>query len=424
MTRVTSRSTVCSRKSTRSDYHGNIDRTYVDDTVGCVTQTLTRSDITINPAEVDGWRKPSPYIATLTASDPGQIHAVVDYTNNRELYIESGKVGAWNSGPYFTVTESALKERFPTSSDVDASVILARNNVADRVASFGESLAELVQTLKSLAGLAGSIDSFIQAAMAKDYKRVADSLGIPRNARKHRRAVVRFNGMGIPTVANAFLCWNFGLSPIIEDMVALAVLMGSGKPLRITGKSLYRPRGWKQQRSVTYTSQVPPTAFSYDINFIRKSEVGVATRLDYEVSLEALRNLTSYGLLDAPATLWALVPYSFLVDFVLPVSEVLRSMTATFGLSYKGGSATRFSKIDDKFVNSKPDPDRPGMKCREFRLSVGDLHGVHMERIVFKTDPEPATLWIKDPISAFSAATVFSLLAQSLEGKTNRHQYK
>lgn len=424
MTRVTSRSTLYRRKSIRTDYHGNIDRTYADDTVFGVSQTLIRSDITINPVEVDGWRKPSPYVATLTASDPGEIHAVVDYTNNRKLYTESGKVGAWNTGPYFAITESALKERFPTSSDVDAAVIQARNNVADRVASFGESLVELTQALKGLAGLAGSIDSFIQAAMAKDYKRVADSLGIPRNARKHRRAVVRYNGMGIPTVANAFLCWNFGLSPIIEDMVALAVLMGNGKPLRVTGKSLYRPRGWKSQKPLTYTSQVPPTAFWYDINYIRKSEVGVTARLDYEISLEGLRNLTSYGLLDVPATLWAVVPYSFLVDFVLPVSEVLRSLTATFGLSYKGGSATRFCTIDDKFVNSRQMPDVAGIKCREFRLSAGDLRGVHMERIVFKTDPNPVTLWIKDPISAFSASTVFALLAQSLEGKTNRQLYK
>lgn len=417
MARVTSVSTVARRYASRTGPSGNTG-TYINDTVGMTTSTLNRADIVRNPPGSSAvWRKPLPYFAELTSSDPGEcMHSVT--TIDGYTYVEEGKMGVNLTQPLFSINSNMLNAIFPTASDTDAAVIRARNNVADRVASFGESLAELIKTLNGLKDLASQVDSFIAAALKKDYNKVADSLGIPRKVRKHRRAVIRYNKMGLPTVSNAFLCWNFGLQPIISDMVALAIAMGEGKPLRIVGKGQYKTRAnQKHNVGVSYSCAMPYSAVPYTVNFRRMQKAGVRVRLDYEVGIERLRDLTSFGLLDAPATVWALVPYSFLVDFVLPVSEVLRSLTATFGLTFKGGSATRYVRISDKFQNvvyPRVEQLAPFYSAVSMRGSVGDLDGMKMDRKVFYTDPNPVTLWVKDPLSAFSAATVFSLLGQRL----------
>lgn len=415
MARITSVGSVVIRQMSRTNSAGGTGY-YVNDAMAYTKSTLNRADIVRNPPSTSGsWRKPLPYNAELTMSACGDCYHEV--TQDGFTYREIGKMGSNTTWPTFAITAAMLNGVFPSQSDQDAAVVRARNNVADRVASFGESLAELIKTLDGLKDLASKIDRFIIAATAKDYDAVADSLGIPRKIRKHRRAIVRYNKMGIPTVSNAFLCWNFGLFPIISDMVALAVAMGEGKPLRITGKGEYKTRAnQKHNVPVSYELAIPYVGVPYTVNYLRMQKAAVRVRLDYEVSIERLRDLTSFGLLDAPATVWALVPYSFLVDFVLPVSEVLRSLTATFGLTFKGGSATRYVRISDSFQNVVYPRKEDILYCTHLNLrgSADDIEGMKMVRSVFETDPNPVTLWIKDPLSAFSAATVFSLLGQKL----------
>ena len=214
-----------------------------------------------------------------------------------------------------------------------------------------------MQTVQSLGALAKQVSLFLDAAASKNYGGVARSLGLSPSSRKHRRAVKRFKQLsirhlGVPTVSNALLCWNFGLQPIISDMVALAILIGEGKNLRVVGKGTHARS--KTKRVVPYDFVVPygGTSAPYTVRLNEVVEEGVYVRLDYEVSIEGLRQLTTYGLTDAPTTLWAVAPYSWLVDFVLPVSEVLRSLTATIGLQFLSGTATRWVKCKNTYHSS------------------------------------------------------------------------
>lgn len=379
-----------------------------------VSSSLNRSDVTRNAKDASGWRKPSAYQAIYTSAAAGDIYARVHQPFNQRYVVEEGKPQANTNYPAYTITEGYLNGFLPPQNDIAQATIKARNNVADRIASFGESIAELMKTLSNLKDLASQVDKFITAALAKDFNAVADALGIPRRVRKHRRAVMRYNKLGIPTVSNAFLCWNFGLSPIVSDMVALAIAMGQGKPLRIVGKALVPRETGEQPVTIVRPGGLAHGGTGYKAYFRETRRSGTYVRLDYEINIEELRQLTSYGLLDAPATIWALVPYSFLVDFVLPVSEVLRSLTATHGLTFKGGTATRFVTIDRRYSNVVPNKDTRFEIWKDLRFSVPDLRGVKMDRSVFSSDPNPVTLWVKDPFGAFEAATVFSLLGQKL----------
>lgn len=408
MTRVTSYGSIAIRSAGFKAPSG-AQWAFLNDTTSYTRDKVARADVTRNRMDTGGWRKPSAYWCTVTSADAGFVDIEVSTTAGY-TYYNQGMLAPHTGVPAVQLDESYIVNQLPAVTRVDQAVILARNNVADRVASFGESLAELMKTLEGLGSLATAIDLFLEAAAKKDTTAMAKALGVKPASRKHRRAVSRWKGLG-PTVANAWLSWNFGLAPIISDMVALAILLGEGKNLRVSGRAVVFEKDSPVIIENTHAMSFGPATYQTAHNVVKRR--GTYVRLDYEVSLETLRSLTSYGLLDAPATAWALVPYSFLVDFALPVSEVLRSLTATFGLSFRGGSATRFVKVDWKFAFARF-PETPSYAWTKKTVLLNDVKGAHMERTVFKSDPNPVTLWMKDPLSAFSVATTFAVLTQKL----------
>lgn len=386
---------------------------------------LVRSDIVKTVIDEQGWRIPTAYTCSRVSADCGFLESEVTRASTNTTWRERGGVNTALSAPLFKITLAELTALNPTSTDVNRCLVKARNNLADRVASFGESIAEAKKTIGSLGSNAESIDKFISSAARKDWKGCARALGISPDSRKHRRAVkiveqnltskayksLIASGKAVPVVADSWLAWNFGLSPIISDMVSLAILLGDGKPLRVVGKSEYKSRPSEVRTGAMATALYSTYPISLLTREVRKA--GVKIRLDYEIRADFLRDLSSYGLLDAPATLWALQPYSFLVDFVLPVSEVLRSLTATLGTTFKGGSRTRYVRIEKSITGHIPGL-KPGYALKQLDVEVPPIDGMLMDRIVYNSDPYAIDLWIKDPFDAFKVATTTAVLVQRM----------
>lgn len=388
--------------------------TYIDDLRIYTARKVVRSDVTRNPVREDGWRPPSPYSCTVSSADAGYLSISVSSGSGVNQRIWNSR-SSWNVntfGPFFDVTAEYVQSFQPSWNSQNQSLVLARNNVADRVASFGESLAELGKTAGMLASQAAAISKFADAVQKRDYRAMATSLGVRPRSRKARRAEHHLRQSGVPTLANAWLAYNFGIKPIISDMVSLAILLGEGKNLRVTGKGAIFTR--KSDKKHVWSERTESfTGLKYAYGVSEEITAGVYSRLDYEVSMPALRQLTTYGLMDAPAVAWALVPYSFLVDFVLPVSEVLRSLTATFGLTYKGGCSTKFVRVKRKLDGAYALPTT-SQKVITFDASMSPLEGFDMVRTVHSTNPNPVAIWIKDPIDAFKVSTVLAVLTQRL----------
>lgn len=444
MARVTSTGSLKRRYAVSKNYQGLVTKVYMDSLTTYTKSTLNRADMQRQLMRIDGWRDPTTYFTTYTTADAGFCDIIVDNPNNKRYFVNKGGIHAPQVEPRFVISEAMLNTSFPSTANIDKSIVKARNNVADRVASFGESLLELYKSLSGIGALASQISEFIIAAERGNTNSMAKALGLDPKARKVRRAAKAFRltkksiwqlnakakaedkafrGVSkrsvVESVSNAFLTYNFGLSPIVSDMVSLAILIGEGKNLRCVGKgSVYE----KERTSmVSLPCNVDYAAVgAYNMVFKEHINAGTYTRLDYEVSAEKLRELTSFGLLDAPQNLWAIAPYSFMVDFVLPVSEVLRSLTATFGLTFMGGTTTRFTRVTRKFAFSTKNELGPSLKWVSFIARCDDLSGLKMVRTVHLSDPNPATLWVKDPFGAFEAATTFSVLAQRLLSTTTK----
>lgn len=385
--------------------------TYVNKTDIMVQSRGVRPDVLKTPKPLNGlkWRPPTPYFATFSGADCilVDVESKIDWAGY--TYRNIGKLSSHVAGANIKVTEEELANSLPTGRDVDRAVIKARNNVADRAASFAESIAEARRTIVSLGDMAKSIDNFLVASSKKNWKQAARAIGVKPGSKRYRRAVRNLQGAG-GTVGNAWLGFNFGLAPIVSDMVSTCILLGGEWSFRVSGSTVLVV----DKRE---TAEVQSSALGYQPVNVRwvlhqKVDTGVQARLDYELDSKFLAGFAKFGVSDALQLGWALVPHSYLVDFVLPVSEVLRSLTATAGLTFKGGSATRFCRIDRYSTDCTAVPS--GVRITRATFLDARVKARKMDREVFESEPFPVNLWLKDPFQAFPVATVFAVLGQRM----------
>lgn len=131
----------------------------------------------------------------------------------------------------------------------------------------------------------------------------------------------------------------------------------------------------------------------------------------FNVDLRSVRELSSLGLTQPEQIVWELVPYSFVVDWFLPIGSWLESMSALRGLSFKEGTLTRSSRVRAT-INVKERNPLPGTYrsswCQQKR--PGQYSRFEMQRIVLLQPPGVEPPDLRWPLSTDKLAKGLSLL--------------
>lgn len=71
-------------------------------------------------------------------------------------------------------------------------------------------------------------------------------------------------------------------------------------------------------------------------------------RVIYEYSLgnSVFHNLSSFGVTNPASLAWELLPFSFVVDWFLPVGDFLSSLDAEFGMTFRRGIYSSQTDVD------------------------------------------------------------------------------
>lgn len=204
--------------------------------------------------------------------------------------------------------------------------------------------------------------------------------------------------------AGTWLGYYYGIRPLISTMDAVS------KSYESKDKEMTVSRSIKSSLDPHYAiGQWPPgwdTSNTGEAYEGAKCGLKVAAKLDSDV-----RYLNSLGLTgsisDLIVTGWALLPYSFVVDWVIPVERFLRTRSWSSGLVYQTGYVNR--KIEAHTTHTLLTPltgrgQRPKAKV--------DL--LFFQREAFNTYPPPSGVSIKLSLTstqAFNAAAL--ILARS-----------
>ncbi len=132
-------------------------------------------------------------------------------------------------------------------------------------------------------------------------------------------------------------------------------------------------------------------------------------RVDYILETSTLGTLASVGLANPLSLVWERVPFSFVLDWFLPLGSWFNTFDARCGKSFGAGSSTQVVKSTGVAWRVIPSGDTVGSTP-----VGGDLHCLRMRRDILHSFPNPAPPTFKNPCSPVHVANALSLLATAL----------
>lgn len=197
-------------------------------------------------------------------------------------------------------------------------------------------------------------------------------------------------------VSNDFLMFQFGLRPLMSDIfgaIEVITAMSVGSPPTFTVRSQGKAVG----------------AYELDGNHYR---VDCKTRfvVDYSVDNEYLAVLNSIGLVNPLEPAWEVLPWSFVVDWFIPIGNWIHALNNCTGFVFlRGTKATTRLVTQTTAFAGKSAIEQYGR-----RYWNGHIQQVEerKERILLDAPPALELPRFKNPLSPYHIAETIALIAQ------------
>lgn len=364
------------------------------------SQSLTRDDVRKTPS--GSRRLPLPYKASGSTALSAYISSVCRFPL-AGLWHRATTDGTWG----------AARATLPSVLPWNESLIAERKvrmlkAIGDQKWSVGESLAEARESVSLIASSTKTLQKALLAAARKDWRRVASILRVRQKKL----------GKAADNAADGWLSYHFGWAPIVSDIAnALVYLSGVDDRDDLTFSAA------SSADEKTYTSfsygfyDVAANAglpFSLMLRGRKELQLSWKARVTYKVRISSLRELQRYGLAGL-STPWAVMPGSFLLDWILPIGDYLAAVDATAGLTFDSGFETRFARA--RVLDAEATYRLGDTQARMDRFSasvVGDGNSFSMSRSGWKGLQTP--FYVKDPLGLWKAVTAISLLQRDAYG--------
>jgi len=263
---------------------------------------------------------------------------------NYERYVclfkhTPGEWEQWQYGGWPQLTK--VSGYYPLGSTLDTTFgDYGRRSVSDELRQ--RSIVECLLRLKDgKATLSANLAETIMAA--DDLGRASiELLTLLRAARRGSWGLVRkqFGKALPPSVTNQYLRLHFGVLPLMSDVYGTyEVFSGLAD----------RPHVLSASKQIRGRRTLEPTDRWGNIRDARDqfSEL-CRTSLWATVENAELANASRVGLTDPLSVAWEIVPWSFVLDWFVPVGNMLEALNATVGLGFLAGSIT--SKVEGQFT--------------------------------------------------------------------------
>jgi hypothetical protein len=257
----------------------------------------------------------------VTMDSPYLLHShydnPVDHLSNNYDYVSnqfiSKRHGPFNYNP---VNSGAMDQVWSES------VTKALNSLKGKDTSdLGTDLGELKQTVDMFSKNAMRGANFIRHMRRGNWKKAADDLGLSSRAFRESRG---------KNLANMWLEYSYGWAPYASSMYGLGETIAeavSRQSNLIEGNGKSKLSGTEE---FVYGNWDVTAAWEYSVKTVLRADI----------TNPMLHFLDSMGLTNPASVAWELVPFSFVVDWFIPVGNVLSALTSSSGLTWHGGQIT------------------------------------------------------------------------------------
>jgi hypothetical protein len=277
----------------------------------------------------------------------------------------------------------------PTDARNEA-VVKALNKIADQKVNLGENLATLGQTVRMFANYASILTGALNIARGKKSWR--PFLG------KSRRTIEREGPL--TRAASEYLAYVYGLKPLMQDLFNTTNTMKA-----LSGQTLLF-KGVGKATRLKATSTKSPVSLSYSRITSQRGQSMAKVKCtiwgQLDPNTQSLRAMNQLGLLNPLGLAWDLVPWSFVVDWFLPIGPVLYALSAPAGLLFVDGSLsircseTETFRYDVSTTGFQYEGRQQDAPCNESPLIL-DRTYEGFSRETFSNWPLPGFYFDQDP---------------------------
>lgn len=260
--------------------------------------------------------------------------------------------------------------------------------IGRRQVNYGESLGEARETVRMLSGSVKTAVQALLAAKRGQWSRVPKILGIPRQKIKDGTAF-----------RQGWLAYNYGWKPFFSDIYDSWQLLNKGFALQ-------EPLIFSAVRQLK-TKENLVTRQNSDYVLSGTGETLKTAKAFYKVSNSSINMLHQLGLINPLEVAWALQPYSFVVDWFLPVGNVLEALSARMGIDFVDGYYG-VRRTSSATVRSRTNTATQKPLVRNFKVQTDYFS---YERRPMANLPLPA-LYAKSPFSSSHLISAIALLGQ------------
>lgn len=316
----------------------------------------------------------------------------------RQTNVQSGVYANFNDYPSHVPSNivSAME------NEVIAKVL---GRLKDQKANHLENAATYKQNVGMIVNAVTRIGQAANRLRHGDIAGAARRLGVqPRNFTGFNRQFARDQSKA---VANGWLELQYGWLPLCSDIYETAELIHR----RLQKKTPLQRVSAGSSKSFTTVSKSSATDGDTVMTNEAKAEVKVI--LYYSTPNENLKSLVQLGITNPLSLAWELVPWSFVVDWFLPIGSFVSNLDAGLGAKFRKGCKT--TALVSKLTATKT---AHGKQSGGFTYNT-DLKAfakrVAINRIDLAGFPLPTLPQFKDPLSAMHLANATALLVQQMK---------
>jgi hypothetical protein len=287
--------------------------------------------------------------------------------------------------------------------------------IRDSKVNVGQVLGERGQTVNLFANTAKRVYDVLTNLKKGNWNRAAEAVNGKTSARKQRKYRKRFAEDPTGAVANGWLELQYGWLPLLEDCYGAAELIAQKRVREVRTKTVKKKQRWLWSE--------PSQSFAKGITLGNFYGAKTTTRLEYTIKYvvyystpnEGLHTLAQLGVTNPALIAWELTPWSFVIDWFIPIGNFLASMDATYGLTFEKGCKTVFQKWTSK--TELWGGDYKGGSDGNYRhlRQNQSREKVICDRTPLTGFPRPALPRFKNPVSTLHIANAVSLLTQLLK---------
>lgn len=318
----------------------------------------------------------------------------------------TGGVGQGNGGRFFSENhfDACVLEAtaLDTGSLSNQALIKARLKLKGQSLNLGVAWAERQRTAQLVGDTTIQLARAFTAVRTGKVRHAMNLLGISSRRKEPR-------GSNVP---RKWLELQYGWKPLVSDVYGACEALSKRDRMsdwRVTAIG-------EVHRELTWTNTIPPyisgPSLNPDASYCdAKSWQGAYVRIDAIPGNTALSVLSSLGVTNPLEVAWELVPYSFVVDWFLPVGDWVRTLDAMLGYASATTSTSVLARAFwlEKGLSGKH-PSNGRWVDNSF---TGSKERVKLTRSVTANVPLPVPPSFKDGASLGHMANGLALLASA-----------